>query len=208
MMTDKIEDPAADIAWMRKLAEEGRDAPLLNGPILVAAAVIFGAANLAQWAVQSGALVVDPMVQLWVWLGAGAVFGLALYVLIQRASRKPGYGSHGNKAVGAAWSALGFGIFVTWLSLMAMGFGSGDWTAMWAMPSVVATAYGSAWIVSGAVSGRRWMTVIGLASYAGAVLFGALIGDSAIYLAFAVFMLATALVPGLVLMRQESAAEA
>ncbi|WP_298745746.1 hypothetical protein [uncultured Brevundimonas sp.] len=208
MMTEKIEDPAADIAWMRKLAEEGRDAPLLNGPVLVAAAVIFGSANFIQWAIQSGALVVDPMVQLWVWLGAGVLFAIALTLLIRRASRKPGYGSRANKAVGVAWSGLGFGIFVMWLSLMAVGFRTGDWTMMWAMPSIVATAYGSAWMASAAVSGRRWMTATGLLSYGGAVLFGALVGDTNIYLAFAALMVATALLPGLVLMRQEPAAEA
>jgi len=204
-MNANAEDSAADIAWMRRLAEEGRDAPLLNGPIMVAAGVIFGAANGLQWAIQARVLVVDPMVQLWVWLGAGAVFAVALFLLIRRASRKPGYGSYGNKAVGAAWSGLGFGIFVMWLSLMAVGFRTGDWTMMWAMPSVVATAYGSAWIVSGAMAGRRWMTATGLLAYAGAVLFGALIGNVALYLAFAAFMVATALVPGLVLMRQEPA---
>ncbi|WP_374515891.1 hypothetical protein [Brevundimonas sp.] len=204
-MNANTEDPAADIAWMRRLAEEGREAPLLNGPIMVAAGLIFGAANGAQWAIQSGMLDVDPMAQLWVWLGAGAVFAVALFLLIRRASRKPGYGSHGNKAVGAAWSGIGFGIFVMWLSLMAVGFRSGDWTMMWAMPSVVATAYGSAWIVSGAMSGQRWMTATGLLAYAGAILFGALVGDPVIYLAFTAFMVLTALVPGLALMRQEPA---
>lgn len=204
-MIDKTEDPAADIAWMRRLAEEGAEAPLLNGPIMIAAGVIFGAANVIQWAIQSGALAVEPMTQLWVWLTAGAAFALALFVLIRRASRKPGYGSHGNKAVSAAWSAIGFGIFVMWLSLMAIGFRSGDWTMMWTMPSVVATAYGSAWMVSAAATGRRWMTVIGLLAYAGAIVSGALIGSTAIYLVFAALMVATALVPGFVLMRQEPA---
>ena len=73
------------------------------------------------------------------------------------------------------------------------------------MPSVVATAYGSAWIVSGAMSGQRWMTATGLLAYAGAILFGALVGDPVIYLAFTAFMVLTALVPGLALMRQEPA---
>ncbi|MDI1327047.1 MAG: hypothetical protein PSV23_09655 [Brevundimonas sp.] len=204
-MIEKTEDPAADIAWMRRLAEDGAQAPLLNGPIMIAAGVIFGAANVIQWAIQTGALAVDPMAQLWLWLAAGAVFALALFILIRRASRKPGFGSHGNKAVGAAWSAIGFGIFVMWLSLMAIGFRSGDWTMMWAMPSIVATAYGSAWMVSAAATGQRWMTLVGLLAYAGAIVSGALIGSTTIYLVFAVLMVATALVPGFVLMRQEPA---
>lgn len=194
-----------DIAFMRAMAHEGRNAPLLNGPILVAAGLIFGVANTVQWAIVANVLVVDPMVQLWVWLTAGAVFGLALFFLVRRASRKPGFGSPGNKAVGAAWSGLGFGIFVMWLSFLAVGFSTGNWTMMWAMPSLVATAYGSAWIVAGSMSGQRWMTAIGLLAYAGAVLFGALIGDPGLYLAFTALMVATALIPGIVLTRQEPA---
>lgn len=194
-----------DIAYMRAMAQEGREAPLLNGPIMIAAGLIFGAANFVQWAIVSGTLAVDPMVSLWVWLAAGAVFAIALFALIRRASHKPGYGSTGNKAVGAAWSALGFGIFVMWLSFMAVGFSSGDWQMMWAMPSVVAATYGTAWMVSSAFSRQRWMTVVGLIAYAGAIACGALIGDPAIYLVFSVLMLATGLVPGVILARQEPA---
>lgn len=202
-MTHDTDNTADDIAWMRQLAEEGRNAPLLNGPILIAAGLIFGVANLSQWMIQTDVLTVDPMAPLWLWLGAGAIFAVALFILIRRASRKPGYGSHGNKAVGAAWSGLGFGIFVMWLSFLAVGFSSGDWSMMWAMPSIVATAYGSAWLVSGAMSGQRWMTVIALISYAGAVTCGALIGNPAIYLVITALMFATALIPGLALVRQE-----
>jgi uncharacterized membrane protein len=49
------------------------------------------------------------------------------------------------------------------------------------------------------------MTVIGLSSYAGAIVLGALIGSTTIYLAFAAIVVATALVPGFVLMRREPA---
>ncbi|WP_417232813.1 hypothetical protein [Brevundimonas sp.] len=205
-MTDNHHSTAQDdIAYMRAMAQEGRQAPLLNGPILVAAGLIFGVANLVQWAIVSDRIVVDPVVMLWVWLTAGVVFTGALIVLIRRASRKPGYGSTGNKAVGAAWSALGFGIFVMWLSLMAVGFSSGNWELMWAMPSIVATTYGTAWMVSSAFSSQRWMTLVGLVSYAGAIACGALIGNPAIYLVFSSLMVLTGLVPGLALMRQEPA---
>lgn len=201
-------DPASlkdDIAFMRAMAHEGRNAPLLAGPYLVAACLIFGPANVVQWAIQSGRWAVEPVAQIWVWLAAGAVFALALAFLIPRSDRKPGSGSPANKAVNAAWSGLGFGIFVLWLSFLAVGFNSGNWTMMWAMPSVVATAYGTSWIIAGAMSGRRWMTGVGLLGYAGAVACGATIGNPAVYLVFAAIMVATALIPGIVLMRQEPA---
>ena len=39
-MTNENDDGAADIAWMRKLAEENADAPMRGGSILMAAGLI------------------------------------------------------------------------------------------------------------------------------------------------------------------------
>ncbi len=198
--TQAIQD---DIAYMRALAQEGRHAPLLAGPVLVTAAVIFGAANLGQWALLSGAIDAGPWAPVWLWIGAGLVFGAALAVLIGRMKGKPGFNSSGNRAVGAAWTAVGYGIFATWLGLMAMGLKTGDWSAMMAMPTVVFVAYGSAWIIGGTMTNTRWMTLTGLGSYVGAVAMGWFAGDMAVYLVFTLVIFAVALVPGLILMRQE-----
>lgn len=198
--TQTIQD---DIAYMRALAHEGRHAPLLAGPILVAAGVIFGAANLGQWAIQAGVVSVDPWAQLWLWIGAGVVFAGVLTVLIGRMKGRPGYNSSGNTAVGAAWSGVGYGIFVTWLGLVALAVKSGDWRWMMVMPTIVLVAYGSAWMVGAAMTRTRWMTMTALLSYAGAVAVAWFADTPAIYLVFTVVLAAVALVPGLILMRQE-----
>ncbi|MFN3538203.1 MAG: hypothetical protein ACK4Y4_12215, partial [Brevundimonas sp.] len=122
MTDDKFKSIHDDIAYMRGLADEGRHAPLLAGPIMVAAALIFGLASLGQWAIVTDVLMVDPMAQLWLWLAAGAAFGVALTFLIRRQATKPGFHSPGNTAVGAAWTAVGFGIFAMWVAFMAVGF--------------------------------------------------------------------------------------
>lgn len=205
MTRNQIQTVQDDIAYMRAMADEGRNAPLLNGPIMVAAGIIFGAASVAQWAIVTGVLDVSPWTQLWVWVGAGLAFAIALFTLIRRQSRRPGAGSAGNKAVGAAWSGVGFGIFAMWLAFMAVGVSSGDWEIMRSMPIVVAAAYGTAWIVAAAMSGLKWMNLIAWASYAGAVLLGFVIGSPAIFLVYAGLLVVVALLPGLALMRQEPA---
>lgn len=202
-MTRDTQTLQDDIAYMRALAHEGRHAPLLAGPVLVAAAVIFGAANLGQWAIQSGVVSVSPWAQLWLWIGAGVVFAGVLTVLIGRMKGKPGYNSSGNTAVGAAWSGVGYGIFVTWLGLVALAVKSGDWRWMMAMPTIVLVAYGSAWMVGAAMTRTRWMTMTALLSYAGAVAVAWFADSPAIYLVFTVVLAAVALIPGLILMRQE-----
>jgi hypothetical protein len=202
-MTRETQTIQDDIAYMRALAHEGRHAPLLAGPFLVAASIIFGVANLGQWALLSGAIDADSWAPVWLWIGAGLVFGATLAVLIGRMKGKPGFNSTGNRAVGAAWTAVGYGIFVTWLGLMAMGLKTGDWSAMMVMPTVVFVAYGSAWMIGGTMTNTRWMTLTGLASYAGAVAMGWFAGETTMYLIFTATIFAVALIPGLILIRQE-----
>ena len=197
---------AADIAFIRDLAEQGRNTAPLNGPFLIAASVIFGIANLGQWALVTGLFDASPWAPLWLWVGAGVMFGLSLFVLTRRVEAKPGANTQVNKAIGASWSAVGVGIFAMWLAFMAIGFKTGDWALMWAMPSLVFAAYGSAWFVSGEMTGRRWMKGIALLSYAGAAALGLVIGNAAMYLVFTALLVLVALIPGIVLTRQEPAA--
>lgn len=194
-----------DIAYMRDLAREGRNAPLLAGPILVLAAVVFGAASLGQWAIQSGLAQFSPWASLWLWIGAGVVFAVGLTVLIGRIQSKPGHRSSGNQAVGAAWSAVGYGIFVTWLALVALSVKTGNWSWMAVMPTTVLVAYGSAWLIGAAMTRTRWMSMTALLSYAAAVGVAWFIDSAAIYGVFTVVLVAVALVPGIILMRQEPA---
>lgn len=203
MTRDDIQTVHDDIAYIRSLAHEGRHAPLLAGRFLVAAAVVFGAANIGQWALLTGVIDAGRWAPVWLWIGAGLVFGAVLAVLTGRMKGKPGYQSAGNRAVGAASTAVSNGIGSTWLGLMAWGLNSGDWSAMTFMPVVVFAAYGSAWIISGTMTKTRWMTLTGLGSYVGAVAMGWFAGDMAMYLVFAGMIFAVAFVPGLILMRQE-----
>ena len=198
--TQAIQD---DIAYMRSLAHEGRHAPLLAGPMLVTAAIVFGTANLGQWAIQAGVLDVSPWAQLWLWIGAGVVFAVALTMLIGRMKGKPGMNSAGHKAVGAAWTGVGYGIFVTWLALVALSVKTGNWSWMAVMPTTVLVAYGSAWMIGAAMTKTRWMSFTALAAYAGAVAVAWFVDSPAIYLVFTVVLMAVALVPGIILMRQE-----
>lgn len=206
MTQDPTTAAVADIAFIRDLAEQGRNTAPLNGPFLIVASVIFGIANLGQWALATELVEVSPWAPLWLWVGAGAVFGLSLFVLIRRHDTKPGANTLINKSIGASWTAVGFGIFAVWLAFMGVGFKTGDWTMMWAMPSLVFASYGSAWFLAGEMTGRRWMKGIALVAYGGAAALGLFVGDTAIYLVFTVLLVLVALVPGIVLTRQEPAA--
>ena len=71
------------------------------------------------------------------------------------------------------------------------------------MPTAVLVAYGSAWMIGAAMTKVRWMSFTALAAYAGAVAVAWFIDSPLIYLVFTVVLLAIALVPGIILMRQD-----
>lgn len=201
MTRDQVQSVHDDIAYMKALAQEGRRAPLLGGSVLVAAAVIFGAATVGQWMMVLGRIPNGGWESLSLWLGAAAVFVIALVVLIRRIESACGGASAMNRSVGAAWSAIGYGIFVTWTALMVFGWRTDDWGVMALMPTVVMGAYGSAWMVVAAISRKAWLNVVGLISYAGAVALAGLGDPLLIYPVYLVLLIAVALAPGLILVR-------
>ena len=73
------------------------------------------------------------------------------------------------------------------------------------MPTAVLVAYGSAWMIGAAMTRTRWMSMTAICAYVGAVAVAWFIDSPLIYLVFAAILIAVALVPGLILMRQEPA---
>lgn len=202
MTRDQVDSVQSDIAYLKQLANEGRDAPVLVGPVLVAASIIFGIPSLFQWAVIAGVLTVNPWAILTVWIVAGVVFAGVLTMIIRKMDTKAGAETIRNRTIGAAWSACGYSIFAGWLALMAYGFSTGSWAPMSLMPTLVMIAYGSAWLIAGLIVERRWMAGVGLLSYAGAVALAWFANTHMVFGVYIVLLLAVALMPGLYLMRQ------
>jgi hypothetical protein len=203
MTDDKIQTLKDDIAFMRALAQEGSSVPMLFGGNLVAAGVIFGAGAVGHWLILSGVLRVSPWFYMVNWLGAGAVFAVVCALMIQRAKRQPGYNAGVNRATGAAWSGVGFAVFASWVGMTAIGLTTGDWAVMDAFPVLILALYGAAWFVAGVLSGKGWIRLVALGSFVGAALMGVLSGTPYLMLGYAVCLILLAVVPGLVLMRQE-----
>lgn len=202
MTRDQVDSVQGDIAYLKQLATEGRDAPVLVGPILVAASIIFGIPSLFQWGVVTGVLTVNPWAILGVWVFAGVVFAGVLTMIIRKIDMQKGSETIKNRTIAAAWSACGYSIFVGWLALMAYGFSTGSWAPMSLMPTLVMIAYGSAWLIAGLIVERRWMVGVGLLSYAGAVALAWFANTHLVFGVYILLLLAVALSPGLYLMRQ------
>lgn len=202
-MTEEMKAIRDDIAFMRALAEEGRQAPLLGGGILVAAGLIFGLASLLQWAIMVDVLRLSGWASLIIWLTSGAIFGVAATYIIRRANGRPGAQAVVNRATGSAWSAVGFTIFVIWLALAVIGYRTRDAAVMNIFPLIILALYGAAWSIAASMTRKGWMRLTSLGCFAGAVGLGFLADSPHMLLAYAACLGAFAILPGLALIRQE-----
>lgn len=203
MTDDKIQILKDDIAFMRALAQEGSTVPLLFGGNLFAAGIVFGAGAVGHWLILSDILRVSPWFLTFNWLAAGLVYGVICTMLVRRARSQPGFNAGLNKAVGAVWTGVGFAIFTMWLGMTAIGVVTGNWSVMNMFPVLIFALYGAAWYVAGELSGKGWIKVLAFASFAAAVVMGALTGNAYQMLGYAVCLVLLATVPGWILMRQE-----
>ena len=207
-MTHHNEDPVADIAWMRRLAEEGAGAPMQGASILMFAGLIFGGASLFHWAQISGLIDVPGLADGLIWLIATGLFFVVLAVVITGLKRKAGVATAGNRASGTTWSALGWGIFALFASLAVLGFRLGEEAAMLALaltPSVIMVFYGVGWAVSATMYRNRILWWLAAGSFVAAPLLASLADQEAQYLAYAGALFLLMALPGWMLMRQARA---
>ena len=202
-MSTNNDDPAADIAWMRRLAEENSEAPIQGGSILMAAGLLYGAGSLAFWAELNGLFGADWGVTGASWLVATGLFLLSLTVSLTR-KRSGRVVTAANRAFGTVWAAVGMGIFALFVALAVNDYRTGPgqgFASFWLVPSIVMVFYGLGWAVTSAMTRSRPLWFLALASFLAAPLMAALSGSSEQYLAYAAALFLLMALPGFLLMR-------
>jgi hypothetical protein len=203
-MTEKTEDTAADIAWMRRLAEEGSQTPMQGASILFAAGLIYGAASLVHWAILTGVLgLSEPFLGV-TWLVATGLFLVTLTISIQALKRSPGVMTAANRASGTAWAAVGWGIFALSMAMAVLGVRMGGEAVLVTfalMPSMIMVFYGMGWAVTAAMLRSRNLWLLAIGAFAAAPLLATLPGQPEQYLAYAAAMFLLMALPGWLLMR-------
>lgn len=204
-MTDnQIQDLKADIAFMKALAQDGQQTPLLGGAILVAAGLIFGLAAVAHWALMTGRLDLGtPWAPLIIWGGALVLFFGALTVVRRGLAGKPGASSPGNRAAGTAWTSVGWTIFSLSGAIAVIGYKTHSPMITAIFPSLILALYGGGWSVAAAMARKTWLWMTAIGSYVAAVVVAWFCTSPLIFLVYAGALLLLAVLPGLMLMRQE-----
>jgi hypothetical protein len=205
-MDTKTPSPTADVAYLRELAESGRQAPPDGGPYLVAGGGWFALASLAIGAGEAGLMPASPSLPGVAMLVAFAGFAVSMALLIRRDRGK--VQNDANRFVGAAWSAIGIAIFFFWVAVTIVAARTGEGFIMNSISLMVLAAYGAAWRLTGEVFGKGLSNAVTGLCFASMLVVAAAIGTPWMWLAYAAALVLCAVLPGLALMRKARAAQA
>ena len=197
-MTEQNRSLREDIAFIRQMAEAGRDRPMLGGQILAAAGLIFGIASLAVWIMLAVLRLPWSSVNI-PWAISFVVWMVTLFVMLRRVRAE---GSGPQETSGAAWAGVGYAIFAIAVSFGVIGWRLNMPDVMWAAPSVLIALYGAAWSVAATAFRKRWMHLMAIASFVLAPVNAWFAGDTVIYLVYAISLFGLLTAPGFYLIHQ------
>jgi hypothetical protein len=199
---------AGEVAYVKALAEEGRNAPLVGGVLYVIWGVVMALAALATYASATGAINVPFVGGLWFWVAAFAVGWAASFFYGARSTVKPGALTVGNKTARAAWIAVGIFMSLFWIAAMLFqshlaGAGLETKFLFGLMFPLAFGLYGIAFFATAVAARHDWMRGFAIASWLFSVATLYFIGDARQLLLGATGSLLCAALPGLFLMRRE-----
>ncbi|HZZ67174.1 MAG TPA: hypothetical protein VFE18_03280 [Phenylobacterium sp.] len=193
-----------DIAFMRSLAEEGRNGPLLGGAIMMAGGLLFGLASLVLYLGLASGMSIDSRIEL-VWPISGVLFFVALFILLRRMPRAKGALARG---VGVGWSAAGWTMFTLVVALCVMAVRLDDTKLTAVFPPAILALYGCSWFIAAGAARRSWLTSVTVGSFVMAVVTAWFALQPIDYLIYAISLFVLVAAPGFVLTRQARKAAA
>lgn len=200
------EELAADLAYVRTLAEEGRHAPLLGGSYLVFWGVLNPIAYVLQWSLLSGVLPHGGGIGFGVlWGSYGLIAGVGATVLGMRSREKPGKSAIGVRAERAIWTGVGVAIGAVAIGCIGRMAFEDDQLAPNGIMAPALALFGAALMATGMMAREKWLSGFAFVSYAAAVVLGVVANEPWAYLAAAAVNVVVLAIPGAILLRREPA---
>lgn len=184
-----------DLAYIRDLMDDTRRAAGLSGGYFVLWGLVVGIALVATWLQVVGFLPYRPLLT---WVPCLALGALGQAVLVWRDMGRP-VKSRSGRLVGAVWMALGVTQSILLVAFLGFNTLPGHY-----MPGIFSSLLGSGIFITGVLAGIPWLRYLGVAWWLGAFSMFAWPGDH-VSLLMGGLLLVFYVVPGLVLIRQQSA---
>jgi hypothetical protein len=197
-------DLSQDLAFVRQVAEEGRNAPYIGGPELVGFGGVTALAFAGHWAI--GTFGIVPWAFIGLWVSYGIVMGLMGRTLRARARAQalPGAGAISNRVDGLVWSAVTYALAATVIgTLIQAALIKDPIVVNWIVPASLAL-YGVALLTTGRFCGLRTLVIAALLAFLASIGLTILVNDANLYLYGALAVVISMVVPGALLSARPS----
>ena len=199
---------ASELAYVRSLAEEGRDAPLVGGVHYVLWGGLMGAASLCAFLILTGVAPIRGVPVSAPWIVAGLIGWCASLLMRRVTGPKPGALTMGNRTAQAVWFAVGIFVTAFWVGLMIVHddftqYGVPRYFLFSLMFPVSFGVYGVAFYATATAARLSWLKGFALLSWGFSVAALFLMTSNYQFLLGAAGCFLCAGLPGLLLMRQE-----
>ena len=183
-----------DIAFVRALAEEGRNRPWRGG-VSLAAGLIWGTASLYSWSVviKAWASPFGPDSAGWVWLVASLVFAVVGFPLGIYRGRPDT-----NRTAAAAWGAVGVAIWAVSAAIVIAAVRAHTPAMFALLPPMCMAIYGGAWFMSSVAYKTGWQRWVGGLSVLTSLVLAYVASQPVELLLFALALYGLAGLPGLI----------
>ena len=201
-------DMAGDLAYVRTLAEEGRDAPLVGGIYYLIWGGLMGTAALVSYGHFSGLYSLGKFGGLGPWLVAGLLGWILSFTVGRGSNVKPGGSTLGNRTAISTWFAVGIFMTVLWATLMVVhdnftAYGIPRYFMFSLMFPISFGVYGIAFFATATASRMPWLNWFAYLSWAFCVVCLFLLVSKHQMLAGALGSFLCAALPGALLMLRE-----
>jgi hypothetical protein len=192
-MSDTTHTLRDDIAFVRALAEEGRQTPYRGG-ISLAAGVIWGSASLYTWGVASQ--VWRPPGGMssigWGWMAAMVTFAIAGMPLGMYRSRPDT-----NRVAAAAWSGVGLACLTISIGGAIASWRTHQYAIGGMIPPMIMALYGGGWLVGAVAFRAPWQRWVGILCLLSSLALAFTVARAEEYLVFALLLYLLCGLPGL-----------
>ena len=199
---------ASDLAYVRALAEEGRDTPLVNGLYYIIWGAVLAAASFIVYANDIGFISLGPAGGYVPWLTALAVGWAACFYFGSKTHAKPGAKTLGNRTARSVWLAVG--IFMTgfWVTLMFVhdnyiASGVPPYFLFGLMFPIAFGVFGVAFFATATAARAEWLRIVAVIAWGFSFATAFLMTSALQILVAGIGVLACSFAPGVILMRGE-----
>lgn len=193
-----------DIEYVTALAREGRNAPYLGGRIGLMWGVLLSITLLIHWGILSQHIALPVNILAILWIAYGIVGYAASAIINRNSPTKPGQSSINNKVAHALW--IGNAIFLSTYAISAglsSGYGHNSFGIMDTILPVAFGLYGLIHYVLANLGTEKWQYIPAAIALAFVPICLFLQGSANLYLASAVGVFATIIIPSLLYIRSE-----